>query len=45
MIDIIEYQSGGFTDAWHTQNDNLENISKETLQVVANVMLSVLYNE
>lgn len=45
MIDIIDYQEGGFTKAWHTQDDNLENISKESLQVVANVVLSVLYNE
>ncbi len=45
MIDIIDYREGGFTPVWHTQNDNLENISKETLQVVANVVLSVLYNE
>lgn len=45
MIDIIDYQNGGFTEAWHTKNDNLENISKESLKIVANVLLSVLYNE
>lgn len=45
MIDIIDYQNGGFTKAWHTQNDYLENISRESLEVVANVLLSVLYNE
>jgi Zn-dependent M28 family amino/carboxypeptidase len=45
MIDIIDSQGGTFTPSWHTQNDNLENISKETLQMVANVLLSVLYNE
>lgn len=45
MIDIIDYQGGTFTPAWHTQNDNLENISKETLQVVANTLLAVLFNE
>lgn len=45
MIDIIDYQNGGFTKAWHTQEDNLENVSKESLAVVANVVLSVLYNE
>lgn len=45
MIDIIDFQQGSFTPVWHTQNDNLENISKQTLEVVSNVVLSVLYNE
>lgn len=45
MIDIIDYQEGNFTPVWHTQNDNLENISKETLAVVANTVLAVIYNE
>jgi len=45
MIDIIDFQNGTFTPAWHTQNDNLENISKETLSAVANTVLAVLFNE
>lgn len=47
MIDIIDYRegTGSFTPAWHTTNDNMENISKETLGKVASVLISVLYNE
>lgn len=49
MIDIIDFRPDGgtsqFAPAWHTQNDNLENIEKATLEKVANVLLSVLYNE
>ncbi|OEK02554.1 hypothetical protein BFP97_13930 [Roseivirga sp. 4D4] len=47
MIDIIDYreETGSFTPAWHTTNDNMENISKETLSAVASVLMSVLYNE
>ena len=47
-IDIIEWNpnSGtGFYKYWHTLNDNLENIDKETLFVVGNVVLSVVYLE
>ena len=49
MIDIIDYRNSGgnsgFTPAWHTQNDNLGNIDRATLEKVANVLLAVLYNE
>lgn len=46
MIDIIDYRpGGGFTPVWHTQQDNMENIDKETLRVVGEVVLSMLYNE
>lgn len=46
MIDIIDYREpGSFTPVWHTQNDNMENISKETLRVVTEVILTMLYNE
>ena len=45
MIDIIDYREGTFTPAWHTQDDNLEHISKETLAIVANTVLAVLFNE
>lgn len=48
MIDIIDYRPGstyGFTPVWHTQDDNMENIDKETLRAVGEVLLSLLYNE
>lgn len=45
MIDIIDYRDGNFNPTWHTQDDNLENISRESLAVVANTVLAVLYNE
>ncbi|MFY0593180.1 M28 family peptidase [Roseivirga sp.] len=48
MIDIIDYRPDtevGFTPVWHTENDNMENISKETLGNVASLLMSVLYNE
>lgn len=48
-IDIIHLQSSNastsFFDHWHTTNDNMENISKESLEIVAHVVLTVVYNE
>ena len=47
-IVIIEWDpaSGtGFYKHWHTLNDNLDNIDKETLFVVGTVVLSVVYSE
>lgn len=47
MIDIIDHRNEGigFTPAWHTQNDTMDNISKETLKIVTEVVLTTLYNE
>ena len=46
MIDIISYDPAtGFGDFHHTRKDNMENISKETLQVVGTTLLHVIYNE
>ncbi len=49
MIDIIDFRPNGsnsqFVPTWHTQNDNLANIEKATLEKVANVLSAVLYNE
>ena len=48
MIDIIEYhgQSGsGFNPTWHTLNDNLRNIDRNTLQKVGEVLLYTIRNE
>lgn len=43
-IDIIDYIPGrGFPDTWHTNHDVVENISKETLQAVCNVLLKTLF--
>jgi glutaminyl-peptide cyclotransferase len=48
MIDIIEYNPATknfFPDYHHTHEDNLSNISKETLQAVGETVLYILYNE
>ena len=48
-IDIIPYhpnnEQSSFGDVWHTVNDDLNNISKETLQAVGQTVLAVIYNE
>lgn len=47
MIDILDYRAdeSGFGDYHHTEKDNMEIISKETLSAVAHVVLTVLFNE
>ena len=45
-IDIIPYnQEGDFTSTWHTVNDNMEHIDKNTLKAVGQTVLEVIYNE
>ena len=48
-IDIIDLQPESsnecFPEVWHTLNDNLENIDRNTLGMVGNVLLHVLYEE
>ncbi len=47
-IDIIEYNHSGtvyFGSYWHTHQDNLDNISPETLKAVGQVVITALYNE
>ncbi len=47
-IDIIDYRleaENGFFHAWHTQKDDMSNISKETLRVVGQTVLEVVYKE
>jgi len=47
-IDIIHQDpstESSFTATWHTHNDNLGNISRETLGAVGKVVLSVIYQE
>lgn len=43
-IDIIEYDPrSGFNPTWHTHDDNLENISKETLKAVGETLVRFIY--
>lgn len=47
-IDIIETanpQTGSFNPTWHTMQDNLENIDRETLGVVGRLITNLIYNE
>lgn len=48
-IDIIDLQPESsnecFPEVWHTLDDNLENIDRNTLGIVGNVLLNVLYEE
>lgn len=46
-IDIIhrEPSTGGFAHSWHTHDDNMSNISKETLKAVAETVLQTIYRE
>lgn len=48
MIDIINYDplsASRFGETWHTHNDNIENISKETLDAVSKTVIQVIYEE
>ena len=47
-IDIIHYDnstSSGFPAHWHTHNDTMENISRETLKAVGQTLLTVIFEE
>jgi hypothetical protein len=46
-IDIIHRnpQTGGFAHSWHTHNDNIQNISKNTLKAVTEVVIQTIYRE
>ncbi|MEN8225214.1 MAG: M28 family peptidase [Bacteroidota bacterium] len=48
-INIIHLDSesanGSFFDYWHTVQDKLEHVDKQSLQVVGNVMMNVVYLE
>ena len=46
--DIIEHVSevtGSFPATWHTLDDDIQHISKETLDAVGNTVLNVIYKE
>lgn len=46
MIDIIDNPStGAFFEEWHTHEDDIDVISKETLKAVGQTLLTVLYNQ
>jgi len=47
-INIVHYEpnsSSGFGAYWHTMEDNMNNVSKETLTAVGQTVLYVLYHE
>lgn len=47
-IDIIHYDPNsqhGFGDYWHTVNDDMRNINKQTLFAVGTTVMQVIYNE
>ncbi len=44
-IDIIHLTDNGFGAYWHTQDDTLKNIDKNTLKAVGTTLLNVIYNE
>ena len=48
-IDIVPYdpinENSSFGDTWHTIKDDMDNISKETLQAVGQTVLAIIYNE
>jgi hypothetical protein len=47
-IDIIHYDpttDSTFPSTWHTQADNMQNISRETLGAVGKVVMAVIYQE
>lgn len=47
-IDIIQHDpasSTSFGSYWHTHNDNMDNIDKQTLKAVGQTVLEVIYNE
>ncbi|MEO0732434.1 MAG: M28 family peptidase [Bacteroidota bacterium] len=48
MIDIINHRKetkSGFVKHWHTGNDNLDIIDRETLRVVGQLVTAVVYRE
>ncbi len=48
MADIIQFSpqsETGFAHYWHTLNDDMQNISPETLGVVGKVLVKIIYSE
>jgi hypothetical protein len=44
-IDIINYGNAGFAPHWHTVNDNMSIIDRNTLKAVGQTLLEVIYTE
>lgn len=47
-VDIIDHNPNtdtGFNDTWHTLNDNIDHIDRQTLKAVGQTVLTVIYNE
>jgi Zn-dependent M28 family amino/carboxypeptidase len=47
-INIIHYDpnsQNGFFEHWHTVNDTMENIDRETLHAVGTTLMHIIYNE
>ncbi|MDR0427808.1 MAG: M28 family peptidase [Dysgonamonadaceae bacterium] len=47
-IDIIQHEPEnptGFGDYWHTINDTMDEVSKETMKAVGQTVMEVVYNE
>lgn len=47
-IDIIQYDpntASGFGEYWHTINDTMDNVDKNTLNALGTTLLHVIYNE
>ncbi|TXF89600.1 M28 family peptidase [Neolewinella aurantiaca] len=45
MIDIINFGDEGFGDHWHTGNDGMNIIDKNTLRAVGQVVAAVVYRD
>ena len=48
-VDIINYdppcKTSSFGPTWHTVNDNISNIDRNTLKAVGQTVMDVIYNE
>ena len=48
-VDIINYDAdnpqSSFGSFWHTVNDTMENIDRNTLKAVGQTVMDVIYNE
>ncbi|MFK7757164.1 MAG: M28 family peptidase [Flavobacteriales bacterium] len=45
IVEFHVHQMGGYGKFHHTHQDNMDNISPETLQAVGDVVMDVIYNE
>ena len=42
---MVVKQETNFNKHWHTHQDNMQNISKETLKAVGETVMHVIYSE